>query len=279
MKKPYTVITPPRLIELPEYGEIIKHIDLIWMLAIREIKSKHAQTFLSGLWTVLIPLLQLFFQVIIYATLLGNIAKLKSEGIPYPVFILSGALIWNFFTRSIYAVTSSISYFQSIWVKIYAPNMVFILAYIVPVVIEFAIMLIVGILTVGFMGYVPGVRIVLIPVLVAYVVLWVIAIGLWTSALQLKSREVSILLPYILQVWFYCTPVIYSTTVLPEKFAPIINLNPMTDVIEIMRWILLGKEIELSAPYVLLHIALLLMLFIPGMVINSRIEKIRHDIV
>lgn len=257
-------------LKLPELWD---YRDLIHFLLWREIKGRYKQMALGPLWLVLQPL----FGIVLNTLVFGVLAKLPSDGLPYPLFNYAAMLPWQFFSGAVGRSAGSLVNNQNLISKVYFPRLVMpivgALSGLVDVVVSFGLLL--GLML--FYGFTPKVTVLAVPLLLLLSALTALSVGLWLAALQVRFRDVGFALTYLLQAWMYITPVVYATSVIPERWQFFYHLNPMTTVVEGFRWALLGTGTLMLLP-ALLSILGVLVLLVSGAYIFRRTERTIVDV-
>ncbi len=219
----------PRLRELWEYR------DLVYFLVRRDIAVRYKQSAVGALWALLQPILL----GIVFSVFLGSLAKVPSqEGIPYPVFALSGMVMWLYFANSISLASSSTVANAELISKVYFPRIIIPFAAALQPVLDFGLGMIVVLAAMLIYGVTPAPQIVLVPLLVPIALAVALGLGLWLSALHVRYRDVQVIVPFAIQVGLFVTPIIYPFDLVPANLQPIYALNPMVGVLELYRWML-----------------------------------------
>lgn len=254
--------TNVNLVELWQYRE------LAYFLAWRDVKVRYKQTIIGIAWVLLQPLAMMS----IFWLLFDRMAKLPSDGMPYPLYVLVGLLPWQFFSRVISESTNSLITDQRLITRVYFPRLVVPIATALTAMVDFALaMTLVAALMLLF-GVVPGSALLLLPVVVLLMLAAALGVGFWLSALNVEYRDVMHAVPFLVQFWFFATPVVYSTSLLPEQWSLLYGLNPMTAVVEGFRWCLLGAGLGISLMSAI-SASVAVMLFISGMIWFRRRER------
>lgn len=236
------VIEPERGWSFPNLHEVWEYRDLLYFLVRRDVAVRYKQTAVGALWAVLQPLAL----AVTFSVFLGVLADVPSQGdIPYPLFAFSGMAMWLLFTKALQASADSTVASAELISKVYFPRVIIPLAAIVAPAIDFAFAFVVVVLAMLVYGYPPGVEILLIPFAVLLAMMVAFAGGLWFSAWHVRYRDVQHLVPFLLLVGLFMTPIIYPFELMPEHLQPLYALNPMVGVLELYRWMLFG---DLGAP-------------------------------
>lgn len=267
-----TIIKPARKWEFINWKELWEFRELILTLIQRDVTVRYRQTIIGIAWAVMQPLLTM----VIFSFFFGKLAKIPSEGVPYPVFSYAGLLLWIYFSNSLGAASNSMVGNSGLITKIYFPRIIIpivsVLTPLVDYVAAFSIML-------GLMFYfhVPiHPSIALAPLATLLTAILVSGVGFWLSALNVRYRDVRYILPFFLQLWLFVTPVIYPTSV-AERFRLILGLNPITGFIELHRAAILQQPIPIQS--LLQSIALTGLLFITGVLYFKRTEQSFADVI
>ncbi len=240
MSKPVTIIEPEQRNSDLGLGEIWKFRELIVILAMRDIKVRYKQTALGIAWSVIQPL----FLMIIFSLLFGRLAKIPSDGVPYPVFVFSGLLVWNFFSTGVSSCSNSLVGSSAMISKVYFPRMVIPLASVGVSLVDFAISACVLLILMLFYSVGFTWQILLVPLFAFGVFFSVLGVGLWLSAITVTYRDFRYIVPFMLQIWMYITPVIYPVSFIPEGYRWLIYLNPVMGWVSGARSAFLGTPID-----------------------------------
>lgn len=229
-------IHPERgLFDLP-LRETWESRELLGFLVWRDVKVRYRQTAIGVFWFVLQPLLA----TLIFTVLFGRLAKLPSAGLPYPVFAYAALVPWHFFAQAVTRGVNSMTQERQLISKIYFPRLLLPLGVLLAGVVDFGV----GFLVLGGMlawyGIMPGVAVVLTPLFVLLTIATALAVVTWLAPLNVRYRDVSYTLPFLLQIWMFSSPVAYSVELIPERWRWLYGLNPMAGVIESFRWAWLG---------------------------------------
>lgn len=248
--------------------ELWQYRELAYFLAWRDVKVRYKQTVIGVAWVLLQPLAMMA----VFWLIFGRMAQLPSDGVPYPLFVLAALVPWQFFSRVISESTNSLITDQRLITKVYFPRLVVPIAAALTAFVDFCLaMCLVALLMIWF-GVMPGVALVCLPVAILLMLAAALGIGFWLSALNVEYRDVMHAVPFLVQFWFFVTPVIYSTSLLPEPWGFLFSLNPMTAVVEGFRWSLLGTEAHLPMTSLLSGV-IAVTLFVSGMIWFRRRER------
>lgn len=268
-KKPDLIIIEPskgwvplRLRELWEYRELLYF--LVW----RDIKVRYKQTLLGVAWAIIQP----FFTMVVFSIFFGELGKMPSDGIPYPIFVYCGLLPWQLFAYALGQSSASLVTNQNLVTKVYFPRIMLPVSSVMAGLVDFAAAFIVLIVMMFYFNIRPTLAIMVLPILLLFTVITALSIGIWLSAINVKYRDVTYTIPFLTQFWLFLTPIAYSSSIVPEQWRLAYGVNPMAGVVDGFRWALLGSE---SPPSSLLWISLIvvLVLFVSGLYYFRRVER------
>jgi lipopolysaccharide transport system permease protein len=234
---------PPRLIVRPRKGwqpldltELWSYRELFLVLALRDLKVRYKQTLMGIAWAVIQP----FFTMIIF-TMIARFASIPTDGAPPPIFYYCGMLPWFLFANSLSSAGNSLIGSQHLITKVYFPRLIVPVASVLTALVDFGIAFLLLLGMMAWFRLAPGPQIVFLPLVVVLALLAAVAFGLWLSALNAQFRDVRHVMPFLIQFWLFCTPVLYPSSVVhaPWKRA-LIGLNPLSGVIDAFRWCVLG---------------------------------------
>jgi lipopolysaccharide transport system permease protein len=231
------VITPPSTLDLPDFRELWEYRDLLFFLTRRNLKVRFQQTFIGFLWIVLQPLIQMM----VFYLILGVFVKVPTDGIPYPIFFLSGFVVWQLFSQIVN--TSAFSLLENIGViiKSYFPRLALPLSSTMGSLVDFFISFMI-LFVFLLANHVPiTARYLLLPVLLIITTLFSSGVGLLFGALMVVFRDTKNLLTFIMMIWMYLTPVMFPISIVPQKFQILFYLNPLTSLVEAYRWVFLNQ--------------------------------------
>lgn len=272
---PYSVTIKPRSgwIGL-NVRELWRYKELFYIFAWRDIKVRYKQTVIGVLWAIMQPI----FSMIVFSIFFGGLAKIPSNGIPYPIFVFSGLLFWNYFATALNGSGNSLLSNEGIIKKIYFPRLLLPLSATTTPLVDFGIALLVFFGIMAFYHFTPSIiGLILLPILIFLTLLCASGLGAFLAAINVRYRDVREALPFFVQILFFLTPVIYPTTLLPAKFQWIMGLNPMTGIIEAARaGIIHNKPINFQL--LMISTIFAVGLFILGMYYFRKTERIFADI-
>ena len=260
-------IEPPHGLFNLRLSELWDYRELIYFFVWRDVKVRYKQTLIGVLWVVIQPLMTMG----VFTIFFGRLAKLPSQGLPYPVFYFAALVPWAYFSSALSSCTNIVVNNQQVITKVYFPRLVLPLAAVCSPLIDFCIGLIVMIaLTLSF-GIRPPATVLLLPVLIVLAVFTALAVGLWTSALNALYRDVTSIIPFAVQFWMLASPVAYPSSLVPQRWRALYGLNPMAGVIDGFRWALTGHG-QPPGPMMLVSAAMVVVLLIGGLIFFQRME-------
>lgn len=234
-----TVIEPTQTAKVPSPRELWQHRDLIYFLVRRDVAVRYKQSAVGALWAILQPLLL----GIVFSVFLGALAEIPSKsGVPYPVFALTGMVLWLYFANAMSSASASTVASSALISKVYFPRIIIPIAAVLQPTVDFAIALLVAFGAMAVYGVEPGIQILLLPLLVPVALGVALGLGLWLSALHVKYRDVQSLVPFLVQVGFFVTPIVYPFELVPDDLQPLYAFNPMVGVLELYRWMLFASS-------------------------------------
>jgi lipopolysaccharide transport system permease protein len=249
--------------------------DLLYFLAWRDIKVKYKQTVLGAAWAILQP----FLTMIVFSILFGKLTKVPSEGIPYPIFVYAGLLPWNYFSSALSSSGNSLVASSNLITKVYFPRLIIPASASLSALLDFLIASIILVGMMFFYHFTPdSLGIVMIPVLVFLTFIVAVGCGLWLSALNVEYRDFQYVIPFLVQIWMFVTPVIYPVTLFPEKYRWILSLNPMGGIIEAFRASTLGHQ-PINWELLAISSAVAVLVFITGLLYFRKVERSFADVI
>jgi len=253
--------------------ELWRYRELVYFLIWRDIKVRYKQTLLGAAWAIIQP----FFTMVVFSIFFGKLAKIPSDDIPYPIFAYTALLPWQLFEGGVSKAGTSLVAGRNLITKVYFPRLAVPISSVIAGLVDFALALVVLLGMMWFYGYSPTSAIWFTPLLLILALITAMGTGLWLSALNVEYRDVSYLIPFILRVWFFLTPITYSASIVPEAYQTLYALNPMTGVVQGFRWAMLGEG---SSPSIILLASTVasLALLISGALYFRRMERTFADV-
>jgi lipopolysaccharide transport system permease protein len=272
---PVTLIRPSRGWTFVDFKELWRYRELIYFLVWRDVKVRYKQTLLGAAWAILKPLLSM----VVFTVIFAGLAKLETDGAPPPVFYYAGLLPWVFFQDGVAKAGSSLVTGSNLITKVYFPRISIPLASVTAGIVDFALAFIILIGIMFYYGIGPTGAIWTLPLFLLLALVTALGVGLWLSALNVSYRDVGYVTPFLLQAWLYASPVVYSTSIIPEGWARIVyGLNPMAGVVQGFRWAILGGQAPPTELFVL-SVGVALIFLITGALYFRRTERTFADVV
>lgn len=267
-------IKPSRGWVLPQIREVWKYRELLYFLVWRDLKVRYKQTVLGALWAIIKP----FSLMVIFSIFFGKLAKIPSEGIPYPIFTYAALLPWSYFAQSLTACSNSLVGNSHLITKVYFPRLIIPITSVLSGLVDFAISFSILLVMMFYYQIIPTLMALILPLLILMAMAIALGAGLWLSALNVQYRDVRFTLSFLVQFWFFATPVVYPSSLVPGMWRFLYGLNPMVGVIEGFRGALLGKG-QMVGPVFIVSIILVALLLITGTFYFRRMEKEFADVV
>jgi lipopolysaccharide transport system permease protein len=230
-------ITPPSRWWAIPLGELWSYRELLYFFVWRDIKIRYKQTAIGAAWAVLQP----FLTMLVFSLFFGKLARIPSDGLPYPIFYYSALLPWMYFAAALQNATNTIVENQRLITKVYFPRLALPISAVLSGLVDFGVSSVMFLVMMVYYGIRPGAAVLWLPVFLLLAILTALGVGLWLSALNAIYRDVRYVLPFLVQVWLFASPVVYSSSLVPVKWRWLYGLNPMAGVIEGFRWSLTGR--------------------------------------
>lgn len=275
---PTVVIQPSHGLAFVDLRALWQYRELLYFLVWRDVKVRYKQTALGVLWVILQPLASMG----VFTLLFGVLLNAPSGEVPYPVFALAGLLPWSYFATALTRASSSVINSANLVSKIYFPRLVIPLSAALAGLVDLAVGMLVFVALMVVYRVAPTVTLLLLPLLLLLAMVTALGFGLWLSALNVRYRDVGYLAPFVVQLWMYLTPVVYASTLIPERWRFLLSLNPMTAVVEGFRRALLGpgvSDVSLSPVLVSISVAVALAVLVSGLVFFRTTERTFADVV
>lgn len=257
------------------WQDLWNYRELFYFLAWRDILVRYKQTIIGIAWALIRP----FLTMVVFTVVFGNLAKLPSEGVPYPILVFAAMLPWQFFANSLTESSNSLIVNSNLISKVYFPRL------IVPasaVIVSFVDFLISGMILLGLMAwynFIPSWRIITLPLFILIAFAAAIGVGLWLASLNVQYRDFRYIVPFIVQFGLYISPVGFSSQVVPQQWRFFYSLNPMVGVIDGFRWAILGGESQIYLPGFILSLAIVALLLWSGIWYFRRMERTFADVI
>jgi len=257
-----------KLHELWEYRE------LLYFLTWRDIKVRYKQTVLGAAWAIIQP----FLTMLVFSLFFGRLAKMPSDGIPYPIFTYAALVPWTFFAHGLTQSSNSLVENGNLIKKVYFPRLVVPISSVISGVVDFVLAFSVLLGMMMFYGIIPTVNAIYRPFLLVLAFVTSLGVGLWCSAMNVQFRDVRYTIPFLTQFWLFATPIAYPSSLLSEPWRTIYGINPMVGVVEGFRWALLGTDTA-PGPVILVSSVAALITLVGGAFYFRRMEKTFADVV
>jgi lipopolysaccharide transport system permease protein len=254
-------------------SDIWAYRELLYFFIWRDIKVRYKQTLLGAGWAIIQPLMTM----VVFTIFFGHLAKVPSDGLPYPVFSLMALVPWTYFASALAGCSTSLSGYQHIISKVYFPRLIIPIGAVIAPLVDFAIGFVI---LIGFMMWyriTPGPSIVWLPALMLLALATAASVGVWLAALNVRYRDVRYVVPFVVQLWMFATPVAYPASLVPSRWRAVYGLNPMAGVIEGFRWALAGGP----APGIITVVsaAVVVVLIAGGAIYFRRLEGTFADVI
>ena len=271
---PSITIRPRRgLIDL-DLAAVWEYRELLYFLVWRDVKVRYKQTFIGAAWAIFQPAMTM----VIFTVVFGNLARVPSDGLPYPVFAYTALVPWTYFSQALSRCGTGLVSNANLITKVYFPRLIIPIADVITPAVDFlfAFMLLLGMI--AWFGIAPTYGLLAIPLFLFMAMVTALAVGLWLSPLNVRYRDVGHTIPFVIQFWMFASPVVYPVSLVPEPWRLIYSLKPMVGVIEGFRWGLLGKE-NPDFLSIVVSVATVLVLLAGGLVFFKRMERTFADVI
>jgi lipopolysaccharide transport system permease protein len=257
-----------------EFRELWHYRELALFLAMRDLKVRYKQTLLGAAWAVIQPVTAM----VVFSIFFGKLAKMPSDGIPYPIFAYCALLPWQFFSATVSHAGNSMVDNAHVITKIYFPRLLVPLSSVMSGLVDFAIAFLVLVGLMAFYGIVPSLAVLALPLFLLLAIAASIGVSLWLAALNVEYRDIRYTIPFLLQVWMFLTPVVYPASLLSPAVQMLYAINPLVGVVEGFRWAMLGHD-QAPVMAVLVSVASAAVLLVSGLYYFRRVEKTFADLV
>jgi lipopolysaccharide transport system permease protein len=254
--------------------DLWQYRELIFFMTWRDLKVRYKQTLIGASWAILQP----FLTMVVFSIFFGNLAKVASDGVPYPIFSYTALIPWTLFSKALQDASRSLVANSHMITKVYFPRMILPLSSVLAGVVDFLIAFVVLLGLMVFFNIYPSINIWVLPFFLLLALITAVGVGLWLSALNVLFRDINYILPFLTQFWMYLTPVAYPSSMIPSDWRIIYALNPMVGVVDGFRWALLGTGQPPGVMTIVSSIVALLLL-ISGMFYFRRMERLFADMV
>jgi len=267
-------IEPQRGLAALDFPSLWRYRELLYFLVLRELKVRYKQAALGAAWAVVQPV----FAAAIFTIIFGMFAHLPSDGLPYVLFAFAGVLPWTYFGEALRRASTGLVEDSELIRKIYFPRLVLPTAAVIAPLVDFLISLAVLVVLMIWYHISATPSLLLLPAFIVMNVGLALAFGLWLGPLNVRYRDVKQILPFLIQVWMYASPVVYPLSMVPERWRPLYSLNPMVGIIEGFRWTLLGTAAP-DATAMALTAASTIVLLVGGLLYFKRAERSFADVI
>ena len=269
------IIRPPSGWSALDLNDLWVYRELIFFMTWRDLKVRYKQTLLGASWAVLKP----FLSMVVFTIFFGGLAKVPSEGFPYPIFSFAALLPWELFSNALSISSRSLVQNRHMITKIYFPRIILPLSSTLSGVVDFLIAFIILLAMMAFYKISPTLNMLALPLFLLLAIIAALGVGLWLSALNVLYRDIGYITPFLTQFWLFITPIVYPTSMIPEQWRLLYALNPMTGVVEGFRWAILGTQQGAPGMTLYISVAVSIALLISGMVYFKRMERHFSDLV
>ncbi|HZW02664.1 MAG TPA: ABC transporter permease [Anaerolineaceae bacterium] len=283
-ESPITILRPTRGWSALNLRELWLYRELIYFLTWRDLKVRYKQTVLGVTWIILQPVVEMF----VFTLLFGGLLNVPSGGVPYPIFAFAALLPWNYFQGALTRSSTTLVGSANLISKVYFPRLVIPISGVLSGMVDFAVSFVVMIVLMVVYRIQPSWAMLLLPVFLLLAMLTALGFGMWLSALNVRFRDINHMVPYLVRVWMYVTPVIYGSNLVQptsqfyEIYRAVLTLNPMSGVVEGFRWALLGNQLtDATAPslVILAGVVVTLVVLVSGAVFFRSTERTFADII
>ncbi len=271
---PVLLIGPRRGLLQLDLAPVFRYRELLYFLVWRDVAVRYKQTVIGIGWAILQPLLT----VVVFTVIFGKFARMPSQGLPYQLFSLAGLLPWTYFAQAVSRSGTSLVSNSNLISKVYFPRLIVPISAALGPLVDFGIMFVMLMAMMAWYGVKPGWAVLALPAFLVLAFLTVLAPCLFLSALNVRFRDVGHAIPFLVQVWMYASPVVYSTELIPAKWKLLYSLNPMVGVIEGFRWALLGTA-QPDFGVMLLALVVVSAMLVGGVIYFKYVERTFADVI
>lgn len=257
------------------WRDLWRYRELFYFLAWRDILVRYKQTAIGVAWALFRP----FVTIMVFTVIFGKLAKLPSEGAPYAIMVCAAILPWQFFASALSEAGNSLLANAGLISKVYFPRLIYPASAVIVSFVDFLISLTILAGLMLWYGYLPGWRIIVLPILVLFTTAAALGASLWIGALNVKYRDFRYVIPFVVQLGLFISPVAFSSSIVPERWRFIYSLNPMVGVIDGFRWAILGADAAVYWPGVLVSIILVALILVTGVFYFRKTERTFADLI
>jgi len=271
---PVITIRPPKGWAPLDLREFVGAHELLYFLVLRSLKLRYKQTVLGAAWAVLQPLLTMA----VFTVVFGRLARLSSDGLPYPVFALAALVPWTYFANALTQAGNSLVEQQQLLTKVYFPRLLLPLAAVIAGLVDLAVAFLLLLVVLTWYGIALSPRLLALPAFALLAGASALAPGIWLAALNVRYRDVRHVIPFLVQIWLFATPVAYSGTLVPPRWRPLYGLNPMAGVVDGFRW-MIAPDAPAPTAGLVVAVAAVAILLTAGLYFFRRVERFFADVV
>jgi lipopolysaccharide transport system permease protein len=257
------------------WQDLWKYRELFYFLAWRDILVRYKQTIIGIAWALIRP----FLTMVVFTIVFGNLAKLPSEGVPYPILVFSAMLPWQFFAGALSECSNSLINNANLLSKVYFPRLIVPISAVIVSFVDFMISSIILLGLIAWYNFVPTWKVLALPIFILIAFAAAMGAGLWLAALNVEYRDFRYIVPFIVQFGLYISPVGFSSSIVPQQWRLLYSLNPMVGVIDGFRWAILGNESIIYWPGFALSIGLMGLILITGIWYFRKVERTFADVI
>jgi len=267
------IIEPSPAWRTVDLGEVWRYRELLYFFVWRDVKVRYKQTVLGISWAIIQPL----FAMIVFAFFFGRVAKLPSDGIPYPLFTYAGLLPWTFFANGLGTGSQSVLSNANLVTKVYFPRLLVPISAILTGIVDFALALLMLAPLLIWKHTMPAAEsLFFVPLSIGIAFLFVFGLSTWLSAMVVRYRDIRHVVPFVIQIWMFATPIVYPLSFIPQKWRWAVSLNPMVPVVEAFRSSIFGRPVEVGG--LLYALVVSLVLIVTGSIYFRRLERLFADV-
>jgi lipopolysaccharide transport system permease protein len=274
LEVPITIIQPSRGWVSLKLHELWEYRELLYFLVWRDVKVRYKQTVLGAAWAIIQP----FMAMVVFSIFFGKLAKMPSDGIPYPLFAYAALVPWGFFANGLSQASNSLVGSSHLITKVYFPRLVVPISSVISGIVDFVLAFAVLLGMMLYFGILPTLNVIWLPLLLLLAFVTALGVGMWLSALNVEFRDIRYVLPFLTQFWMFATPIVYPSSLLSEPWRTIYGLNPMAGVVEGFRWALLGTQTA-PGPIVIVSAMAAVIILVGGAFYFRKMEKTFADLV
>lgn len=271
----YDLVIEPDRVDRQYWLDLWRYRELFYFLAWRDIRVRYKQTILGIAWAVIRPVLVM----VVFTVIFGRIAKLPADGVPYPILVFAALLPWQFFASALPDAGNSLVGNANMISKVFFPRLIIPVSAIIVSLVDFVIAFLILAGLMIWYGFYPDWRMLYLPLFIALAFVSVLGVGIWVAALNVKYRDFKYIVPFIVQLGLYVSPVGFSSEVIPENWRLLYSLNPMVGVIDGFRWAILGGNSAIYWPGMTLSLILVCLILVTGLRYFRRTERFFADVI